>query len=443
MLAVLDDLRAADVDFVTIGQYLPPTLRHAAVARWVAAGGVRRASREAALARGFLLAAASPLTRSSYHADQDFERLRAAREAQPSPERGGEPMVDRDADVDPQETREWLEALDSVLGPRGTGARPLPDRAADRPGAPLGREPALLRDHRLRQHDPRAARSRRCRASPGSSTASARWCAGTRSRWWCRRIARARSSADTSRASPPRRRSTTSASTTSSARPHDGHGGDLVYIQGHSSPGIYARAFLEGRLDEEQLRNFRQEVDGRGLSSYPHPWLMPEFWQFPTVSMGLGPIMGIYQARFMRYLHHRGLIDARRSQGLGVHGRRRDGRARVARRDRARRAREARQPDLRGELQPAAPRRPRARQRQDHPGARGHLPRRRLERDQGDLGRPLGCRCSPRTARACSSSAWNEAVDGDYQNYKVRGGAYTREHFFGDAPGAARDGRAT
>ena len=76
-----------------------------------------------------------------------------------------------------------------------------------------------------------------------------------------------------------------------------------------SSPGIYARAFLEGRITEEQLENFRQEVDGKGLSSYPHPWLMPEFWQFPTVSMGLGPIMSIYQARFMRYLHDRGLRD--------------------------------------------------------------------------------------------------------------------------------------
>jgi pyruvate dehydrogenase E1 component len=88
-----------------------------------------------------------------------------------------------------------------------------------------------------------------------------------------------------------------------------GHGGDLLYIQGHSAPGIYARAYLEGRLTEEQLLNFRQEVDGRGLSSYPHPKLMPEFWQFPTVSMGLGPLMAIYQARFLKYLHARGIAD--------------------------------------------------------------------------------------------------------------------------------------
>ena len=91
--------------------------------------------------------------------------------------------------------------------------------------------------------------------------------------------------------------------------PDETHGGDLVYFQGHSSPGIYARAFLEGRLSEEQLVNFRQEVGGKGLSSYPHPWLMPDFWQFPTVSMGLGPLMAIYQARFLRYLQGRGIAD--------------------------------------------------------------------------------------------------------------------------------------
>src|SRR5262249_47477000 len=91
--------------------------------------------------------------------------------------------------------------------------------------------------------------------------------------------------------------------------PSDGRAGDLVYIQGHSSPGIYARAFVEGRLTEAQLVGFRQETDGTGLSSYPHPWLMPEFWQFPTVSMGLGPLMAIYQARFLKYLAGRGLAD--------------------------------------------------------------------------------------------------------------------------------------
>jgi len=95
--------------------------------------------------------------------------------------------------------------------------------------------------------------------------------------------------------------------------PTEEHGGDLIYVQGHSSPGIYARAFLEGRLSEEQLLRFRRETDpahpGGGLSSYPHPWLMPEFWQFPTVSMGLGPLLAIYQAHFMKYLTGRGIAE--------------------------------------------------------------------------------------------------------------------------------------
>src|SRR5246500_5443994 len=91
--------------------------------------------------------------------------------------------------------------------------------------------------------------------------------------------------------------------------PSEKHAGDLIYIQGHSAPGIYARAFLEGRLSEQQLLSFRQETGGAGLSSYPHPWLMPDFWQFPTVSMGLGPLMAIYQARFLKYLHGRSIGD--------------------------------------------------------------------------------------------------------------------------------------
>ena len=91
--------------------------------------------------------------------------------------------------------------------------------------------------------------------------------------------------------------------------PSAGHGGDLIYFQGHSAPGVYARALLEGRLTQEQLVNFRRDVDGKGVTSYPHPWLMPDFWQFPTVSMGLGPIQAIYQARYLKYLHARGLAN--------------------------------------------------------------------------------------------------------------------------------------
>src|ERR1700693_1810903 len=101
----------------------------------------------------------------------------------------------------------------------------------------------------------------------------------------------------------------------------DGGFGDQIYFQGHASPGIYARAFLEGRLTEDQLRNFRRELrEPGGLSSYPHPWLMPDFWQFPSVSMGLAPIMSIYQARFNRYLHNRGLADTSQSQVWGFVG---------------------------------------------------------------------------------------------------------------------------
>src|SRR6202050_3452455 len=100
----------------------------------------------------------------------------------------------------------------------------------------------------------------------------------------------------------------------------DADGGDLVYFQPHSAPGVYARAFLEGRLNEAQLQKFRQEVSGDGLCSYPHPWLMPEFWQFPTGSMGIGPISAIYQARFLRYLGHRGLGRHAQRRVWGVFG---------------------------------------------------------------------------------------------------------------------------
>ena len=172
--------------------------------------------------------------------------------------------------------------------------------------------------------------------------------------------------------------------------PDESHGGDLVYFQGHSSPGIYARAFLEGRLSEDQLLNFRQEVGGKGLPSYPHPWLMPDFWQFPTVSMGLGPLMAIYQARFLRYLQGRGIADTRGRKVWCFCGDGEMDEPEFARRDLARRAGEARQPHFRHQLQSAASRRPGARQRQDSSGAGSRLPRRRLECDQVPLGLQLG-----------------------------------------------------
>ena len=133
---------------------------------------------------------------------------------------------------------------------------------------------------------------------------------------------------------------------------------------------------------------------------------MPDFWQFPTVSMGLGPIMAIYQARFNKYLSDRGIMDTNGTQGLGLPGRRRMRRARIAGRHHARLARKARQPDLRHQLQPAAARRPGARQRQDHSGTGRRLPRRRLERHQGHLGRRLGSAAGARQDRPARASAW-------------------------------------
>ena len=187
--------------------------------------------------------------------------------------------------------------------------RPLSARAPDRQGAPLGGLSAVQRQHRLRQHHSGAAagalprRPRHGAAHPLVRPLERHGDGGAG------QPASPPSSAGTSPASPPPPPCSTSASTISSGHADKDHGGDLVFFQGHSAPGIYARAFLEGRLSEEQLYNFRQEVDGNGLSSYPHPWLMPDFWQFPTVSMGLGPIMAIYQARFMRYLHDRGIVN--------------------------------------------------------------------------------------------------------------------------------------
>src|SRR5919199_748325 len=174
--------------------------------------------------------------------------------------------------------------------------------------------------------------------------------------------------------------------------PSERHGGDLVYIQGHSSPGIYARAFLEGRLSEEQLLDFRQEVGGKGLSSYPHPWLMPEFWQFPTVSMGLGPIMSIYQARFLRYLHARGLADTANRKVWAFVG---DG-------------------EIIQELE-------------------------RVFRGTGwNVIKVLwGTGWDQLIARDTTGillKRMEEAVDGEYQDFKSKNGAYVREHFFGKYP---------
>ncbi|MDY6941968.1 MAG: pyruvate dehydrogenase (acetyl-transferring), homodimeric type [Pseudomonadota bacterium] len=214
---------------------------------------------------------------------------------------------------------------------------------------------------------------------------------------------------------------------------NDDHGGDLVYIQGHSAPGVYARAYLERRLHKEDLHRFRQEANGKGLSSYPHPWLMPEFWQFPTVSMGLGPIMGIYQARFMKYLHNRGILDTSNRKVWVFLG---DG--------------ETDEPESLGAIGMAA----RENldnlifvincnlQRLDGPVRGNSKIIQELEGDFRGTGWNVikliwGSYWDPLLAADTKSllrKRMAEAVDGEYQNYKAKGGAYTREHFFGKYP---------
>ncbi|BBJ00538.1 pyruvate dehydrogenase E1 component [Ferrigenium kumadai] len=213
----------------------------------------------------------------------------------------------------------------------------------------------------------------------------------------------------------------------------DTHGGDLVYFQGHSAPGIYARAFLEGRLSEEQLYKFRQEVDGGGLSSYPHPWLMPDFWQFPTVSMGLGPLMAIYQARFMRYLQHRGLAS---TDGRKVWAFLGDG--------------ETDEPESLGAISMAG----REKldnlifvincnlQRLDGP-VRGNG---KIIQELEGVFRGAGWnvikvvwgrqwdRLLAKDKTGLLLKRMEEVVDGEYQTYKARDGAYVRQHFFGKYP---------
>ena len=209
--------------------------------------------------------------------------------------------------------------------------------------------------------------------------------------------------------------------------------GDLIYFQGHSSPGIYARAFLEGRINEDQLNNFRMETRGHGLSSYPHPWLMPNFWQFPTVSMGLGPIMGIYQARYLKYLHNRGIVDTSDRKVWVFCG---DG--------------EMDEPESQGAISLAA------RENLDNLIFVVNCNLQRLDgpvRGNGKIIQELesnfrgsgwnvlkviwGSYWDPLLALDESGllkKRMNECVDGEYQNYTSKGGAYTRKHFFGKYP---------
>ena len=216
--------------------------------------------------------------------------------------------------------------------------------------------------------------------------------------------------------------------------PSERHPGDMVFIQGHASPGIYARAFLEGRLTEDHLRHFRQEVASKnGLSSYPHPWLMPDFWQFPTVSMGLGPMMAIYQARFQRYLEHRGIVPASDRKVWAFLG---DG--------------EMDEPESMGAITMPV------REKLDNLIFVVNCNLQRLDgpvRGNGKIIQELeaaflgagwnvikvvwGSRWDPLLAadsKGLLRRVMEECVDGEYQNFKAKGGAYTREHFFGKYP---------
>ena len=211
------------------------------------------------------------------------------------------------------------------------------------------------------------------------------------------------------------------------------HGGDLVFFQGHSAPGIYARAFVEGRLTEEQMDNFRRESDGKGVPSYPHPWLMKDFWQFPTVSMGLGPIMAIYQARFLKYLHNRGLADTTGRKVWAFLG---DG--------------ETDEPQSLGAIGLAS------RENLDNlifvincnlQGLDGPVRGngkiiQELEGDFRGAGWNVikviwGSYWDPLLAKDTEGflrKRMEEAIDGEYQAFKAKGGAYTRAHFFGKYP---------
>jgi pyruvate dehydrogenase E1 component len=335
-------------------------------------------------------------------------------------------------DPDPQETREWLEALRGVIATEGPGrARQLIERLVDeaqRAGSHVSlglttpyvntiavdRQPAMPGDRaieaRLRHYVRWNALAMVVRANKVSSELGGH-------------VA-----------------SFASAATLYDVgfnhffrAPSEKFGGDLVFFQGHSSPGVYARAFLEGRIDEAQLEHFRQEVEGKGLASYPHPWLMPAFWQFPTVSMGLGPIMSIYQARFMRYLHDRGLIEASGRKVWAFVG---DG--------------ETDEPETLGAISLAG------REKLDDLIWVVNCNLQRLDgpvRGNGKIVQELegvfkgagwnvikviwGSRWDHLLAADHSGrlvQLMNECVDGDYQTFKSRDGKYVRDNFFGRYP---------
>ncbi len=339
--------------------------------------------------------------------------------------------LDKQPDIDPQETQEWLDALDSVIVNAGS------DRAhflleqlvekARRSGAYLPYSATTAYVNTI----PTGKEER----SPGNNAIEHRIRSYVR---WNAMAMVLRANMDTNVGGHIA--SFASAATLYDVgynhfwhAPSETHGGDLVYVQGHSSPGAYAYAFLSGELTQEQLDNFRQEVGGNGLSSYPHPWLMPNFWQFPTVSMGLGPLMAIYQARFMKYLGSRGLVN---TQGRKVWAFMGDG--------------EMDEPESLGAISLASrenldnlifvvncnlqrldgPVRGNSKIIQELEGAFRGAGWNVIKVIWGSYWDPL----LAKDTKGLLQKRMMECVDGEYQNFKARDGAYVREHFFGKYP---------
>ncbi|HKQ82686.1 MAG TPA: pyruvate dehydrogenase (acetyl-transferring), homodimeric type [Steroidobacteraceae bacterium] len=340
---------------------------------------------------------------------------------------------DREQDIDPEETREWLESIDSVLKAQGPArAHFLLERLIDharRSGAYLPFKPNTAYVNTIS--------GAQQKEYPGDRTIERRLEAYLRWNAMAMVVQANRASAEYG----GHIATYASAATMYEVgfnhfwrAPSDKHPGDMIYIQGHAAPGIYARAFLEGRLTEEQLRHFRKEVTSEeGLSSYPHPWLMPSFWQFPTVSMGLGPMMAIYQARFQRYLEHRGFVKPTDRKIWAFCG---DG--------------EMDEPESMGAITMPV------REKLDNLIFVVNCNLQRLDgpvRGNGKIIQELeaaflgagwnvikviwGSRWDPLLARDTKGllrQVMEECVDGEYQNFKAKGGAYTREHFFGKYP---------
>ncbi|AWN52983.1 pyruvate dehydrogenase (acetyl-transferring), homodimeric type [Methylobacterium sp. 17Sr1-1] len=343
--------------------------------------------------------------------------------------------MERSRDLDPVETQEWLDSLDGVLEVEG------PDRAhflieqviegARKKGAPVpySANTAYLNTIPADKQDPH----------PGDRVIEHRIRSAIR---WNAIAIILRNNKDSSELGGHIASFQSAATLYDTGFMHFWHGaegdrgGDLIYVQGHSSPGIYARAYLEGRLTEEQMLSFRQEVGGKGLSSYPHPWLMPDFWQFPTVSMGLGPLMAIYQARYLRYLHHRGLAN---TDGRKVWAFMGDG--------------EMDEPESLGAISLAS------REKLDNLVFVINCNLQRLDgpvRGNGKIVQELEANfrgAGWNVIKVLWGSGWDqllardttgmlarlmeECVDGEYQDFKSKNGAYIREHFFGRYPETA------